>query len=352
MYHPNGGCHNGLTAWHSGQTSVIQIQIRGVYQSRPINSPRQNDVSGQQPLALNAERTLCHGHHEISPCCFQVRTFSCYGAFDKDLQRSNFGWLGKKYSVIVNCGDLGETKIVLKTLHKTGEELKRIIEERCSLHRDEQKLWCYGREIKDDEFFCSVVGNDPLVVDVTVTIPATPLPLLGISFNILDAKFDKKFVNHFNNEVRFMRGGREYDKPWGWQRFGIKVSSKYPDSQWIGEYSTGRTKSSIEEWAVAYTWPAENNNLRRILEKGHRSDEFAPLSGKWILVSPYIRVAEVLTPTFDDNGNRFKVVIQNRVKPEVIEETFVKTGNAIHSCWLIKDTKDIRSYGFLVKSLQ
>ena len=52
---------------------------------------------------------------------------------------------------------------------------------------------------------------------------------------------------------RFVRGGRKYIRPYGWNRVALNVKDKYDNTEWIGGVKgTIRTGSVDKEWPVSY----------------------------------------------------------------------------------------------------
>jgi len=51
----------------------------------------------------------------------------------------------------------------------------------------------------------------------------------------LDPAFDYDFNSVEDDGRRYMRGGFQYKRPYGWKRIAIKVLGKYGDDTWFGQ---------------------------------------------------------------------------------------------------------------------
>ena len=70
---------------------------------------------------------------------------------------------------------------------------------------------------------------------------------------ILDEKYNYDFTNLKDDGKRFVRGGRKYIRPYGWNRVALNVKDKYDNTEWIGGVKgTIRTGSVGKEWPVSY----------------------------------------------------------------------------------------------------
>ena len=68
--------------------------------------------------------------------------------------------------------------------------------------------------------------------------------------------------------------------------------------------------------------------------------------------TPNIKTAGEYAKTFENpvTYNKYKVVLQNRVKPSSIIRCESMGGP--HDYWLVKDGKDIRPYGLCIKEIK
>ena len=72
-----------------------------------------------------------------------------------------------------------------------------------------------------------------------------------IDSSLIDPKFDYDFTNKVSDGKKYFRGGYEYQRPYGWKRFAIKVLGWLEDDDWLGEAGQ-RCNSSKGEWPVSY----------------------------------------------------------------------------------------------------
>ena len=69
--------------------------------------------------------------------------------------------------------------------------------------------------------------------------------------SLLDSAYDYDFTRQRDNGSAYYRGGKRYYRPYGWERFALKILDRYSDNKWIGK-SGHRTGSSDGEWPVSY----------------------------------------------------------------------------------------------------
>ena len=71
--------------------------------------------------------------------------------------------------------------------------------------------------------------------------------------DILDEKYNYDFSDLEDDGTRYIRGGRKYIRPYGWNRVALNVKDKYDDTEWLGGVrGTIRTESVSREWPVSY----------------------------------------------------------------------------------------------------
>uniref|UniRef100_A0AB39ACC8 ADP-ribosyl transferase 19-2 n=1 Tax=Miichthys miiuy TaxID=240162 RepID=A0AB39ACC8_MIIMI len=171
-----------------------------------------------------------------------------------------------------------------------------------------------------------------------------------------DPRFDYDFTNLQDTET-YSRGGEVYERPCGWQRFGLKVLGKYDETTWLGtQYRS--TQSVAGEWPVSY------HGTSKAGADGIISGFYEPgpgaVYGRGIYSTPYIEEAYLYAKSFvsKKTGKTYRVILQNRINPKYREK---------HNCdkyWLVripKGTSDeeeqemveraIRPYGLLLKEI-
>ena len=173
----------------------------------------------------------------------------------------------------------------------------------------------------------------------------------------LDPDFDFDFTDVKDDGKRYMRGGFEYKRPYGWKRIAIKVVGRYADDKWLGPNGI-RTDQARGEWPVSYHG-TNMKSAKMILEKGFKAGPRA-LYGKGIYTSPSLEMVERLyAQEFTHNGKSYKIVFQNRVNPdqrnghlEIIPAAETGVGA---DYWLspacTKDATDVRPYGILIREV-
>ena len=161
-----------------------------------------------------------------------------------------------------------------------------------------------------------------------------------IDDDILDPPYDYDFRDINDENKKFYRRGLEYKKPCGWKRYALKVKNKYENDKWIG------CSGEDSEWAVSYHG-RKQKNIKSIYDNGYRVG-IRNAYGDGIYCSPYIETAAEYSGVFYvDNGKKYKIVLQNRVRLSTIKKVSDNGGPAEY--WYIEDGKDIRPYSICVK---
>lgn len=168
-----------------------------------------------------------------------------------------------------------------------------------------------------------------------------------IEDDFLDPAYDYDFRGINDGEQKFFRGGLEYKRPCGWKRYALKVKGKYENDLWLGD--TGKSNND-SEWAVAYHGTKQkfvDPILKTGLRPGNRN-----FYGVGVYCTPNINTAannDYATEFFGNDGKKYRVVLQTRVKPSAIKKASDNGGPADY--WYIEDGKNIRPYSICVKEV-
>ena len=176
------------------------------------------------------------------------------------------------------------------------------------------------------------------------------------SFNTdeLDPGFDYDFSNAKDDGKRYMRGGFQYKRPYGWKRIAIKVVGKYDDDTWLGPNGI-RTEEAPGEWPVSYHG-TNMKSAKMILKEGYKAGP-RQLFGRGIYTSPSLEMVERLyAKEFPFEGKNYKIALQNRVNPnqknghlKIIPASQTSVGA---DYWLSPGgTADVRPYGILIREV-
>ncbi|KAL0190462.1 hypothetical protein M9458_013160 [Cirrhinus mrigala] len=172
-----------------------------------------------------------------------------------------------------------------------------------------------------------------------------------------EPRFDYDFRKSRDKSV-CMRGNEPYKRPCGWYRFALKVLDKYPDGNaWLGK-DGWRSRSVAGEWPVSYHGTSVEG-ARGIVTSHYKAGP-RELYGRGIYSTYDISQASSYSKEFTSkkNGKRFRVMMQNRINPEMRNVCKRK------DYWLIEIPegtspdeekkiveKSIRPYGILIKKV-
>ena len=193
-----------------------------------------------------------------------------------------------------------------------------------------------------------VQDNSTIYVSVRL-LGNAPVPMV-LDRKLLHPGYDYDFTNMVDDGTQYIRGGKVYQRPYGWKRIALKVIGKFDDDDWLGQNGI-RRESSSKEWPVSYHGTEEKFG-KSIADEGYKLSKCKKfVHGKGIYSSPSIAVAEWYAKEFYYGKDRFKVVIQNRVKNENLN---IIPANQCHDSdeyWVQPNDKFIRPYGICIKHL-
>ncbi|XP_076871543.1 uncharacterized protein LOC143521917 [Brachyhypopomus gauderio] len=170
-------------------------------------------------------------------------------------------------------------------------------------------------------------------------------------------KYNYDFRNLPAEMANANRGGEMYMRPYGWYRCALKVLDKYEDGNgWLGSFGW-RDQSDPGEWPVSYHGTSKEA-AEKIIASHYKAGE-GQAYGHGIYSTPNISEAEQnYAREFTNAGKKYKVILQNRINPEVREVCNRQ------DYWLIPVPHDadpqlakkivesaIRPYGLLIKEL-
>ncbi|CAG8474659.1 13181_t:CDS:2 [Dentiscutata heterogama] len=165
-----------------------------------------------------------------------------------------------------------------------------------------------------------------------------------LSTNFLAPKYNFDFTNIDDKDQVYTRGGVQYQRPCGWQRFALRVTGKYDNDNygWLG--------TDANAWPVSYHGTSKNNS-KSIAEQGYLLSKGRRFKhGYGIYSTPEINIAKLYAKKFEFCGDNFLVVIQNRVNPKDLQK-IPKDITQVGEYWISEKGEDIRPYGICIKKL-
>lgn len=177
---------------------------------------------------------------------------------------------------------------------------------------------------------------------------------LTVSTDELAPEFDYDLTDVRDDGQVYMRGGFEYKRPYGWNRFAVRVLKRYENDDWLGPNGI-RTSEASGEWPVSYHG-TNMNSAEKIVKEGYKPGPGAAF-GKGIYTSPSLEMVErVYAQEFPYDGKRYKIAFQNRVNPDPnghLQIIIASQTGAGAEYWLSpKDNDDVRPYGLLLREVR
>jgi hypothetical protein len=214
----------------------------------------------------------------------------------------------------------------------------------------DQRLFFRGKLLENDRTLRDYNILQCSTLSVVFRIPGGgPGPILYIDDSLLDSKFDYDLTMSIDDGKKYYRGGFQYNRPYGWKRYAVKVLGRFENDVWLGEKGQ-RLESSIGEWPVSYhgTGRSATGSIAQdgyLLSKAKRFK-----FGRGIYSTPSIEVASKYAQRFKHEGKEYKIVFQNRVCPNNLAIIDAKT-TGVSEYWVQPRQDLIRPYGICIKDL-
>jgi hypothetical protein len=226
--------------------------------------------------------------------------------------------------------------------------IKTKIHNKLGISVDLQRLVYAGKTLKNDDPLTNIPKQSTLIL--IQGMPDAKIPCFYIDPSCLDPKHDHDFTHVIDGGILQQRGGRPYYRPYGWQRYALKVSGIFGSDTWLGH--TGRGDNG--EWPVSYHGTSRHN-AKTIAEDGYDlSKGMRFIFGQGIYSTPSIRVAEQYAHQFELNGSRYKVILQNRINPNPENLIVIPASrNGVRGEYFVSKTEaDVIPYGILIKKIR
>ena len=264
--------------------------------------------------------------------------------------------VASEFQIFVDLRPIKDRKSTFTVTEKsTVDELKTAIHDQTGIPNEDMRLIFSGTQLEDGQTVKNYGLRHDDTVYVVLRLRGGGPPLSrALNTNELDPRFDYDFTDVKDDGKRYMRGGFEYKRPYGWKRIAVKVVGKYQNDDWLGPDGI-RTGEARGEWPVSYHG-TNMSNANMILKEGYKQGPRA-LYGKGIYTSPNLEMVQRLyAQEFTHEGKTYKIVLQNRVNPdrlnghlEIIPAS--KTGVGA-DYWLSPAyDNDVRPYGVLIREV-
>ncbi len=249
----------------------------------------------------------------------------------------------------------GKTIILTVSSVNQIRDIKEMIEIKEGIPAHTIGLQMFGKGLQDD-FTVQDAKIQPNVTLIALArlvgggIPAYLTPkTLNVDTTGLAPSYNYDFTDKVDDGKRYMRGGHQYNRPYGWYRYALNVQ-KYGDSSWLGPNGI-RTHSVDNEWAVGYhgTNRTKHCVFGKIVEEGFKIGSGC-MYGSGIYTSPSLEmIAKRYAYDCIKDGKTYKAVFQTRVDPARLNAILKAKDGADY--WLSSDSSAVRPYGIIVQEV-
>ena len=248
------------------------------------------------------------------------------------------------------------SKITLEDVAQTVtiKDVKAMLEIKGGIPVDQQRLIYSGRELRDDTTLLENAITPGDTIFQVLRLRGGGCAEIKLPKSELAPSFNYDFTKETDDGTRYMRGKFEYRRPYGWYRYALKVlgNPNYGGDSWLGPDGM-RTQSSAEEWPVSYHGTCMES-AKKIAEEGYKVGSRA-LFGSGVYTSPNLSmVKEYYAQTFEYNGSKWKIALQNRVNPDSLKIIPAEKTGVGAEYWVstkhdpINSVFDVRPYGVVI----
>ena len=217
----------------------------------------------------------------------------------------------------IDIKTLTGTRITVQVTNEfTIAEVKAAVEMKEGIPPRHQRLVFNSKTLEEDQTIesCGISRGGTIFLVMVVRGGGADFQL---DTGMLAPGYDYDFTSHKDDGKKYIRGGFEYRRPYGWYRYAIKVTGKpeYRGDEWLGPNGI-RTESSPGEWPVSYHG-TYMECATKIVEQGFKPGS-RDLFGKGVYSSPSLDMVERrYAQQYEFKGNTYKIAFQNRVNPDV-----------------------------------
>ena len=130
----------------------------------------------------------------------------------------------------------GKTFTVEVAENDTVGDVKGKMQDIGGIPPDQQRVIFSGRQL-ENRFTLSDynIQRESTIHLVLRVCGARPMLNYYVNDSLLDPKFDYDFTRQVDDGKKYYRGGYEYQRPYGWKRYAIKVLGRFENDMWLGE---------------------------------------------------------------------------------------------------------------------
>ncbi|XP_046863363.1 uncharacterized protein LOC124457119 [Xenia sp. Carnegie-2017] len=200
------------------------------------------------------------------------------------------------------------TTIQVTKDHKIGE-VKAAVEIKTKIPARDQQLM-FNKSRLQDHHTIAELGVQPSGTIFLLIRAKEGGPDIQLYHSDLDPRYNCDFTSASDDGKVYMRGGKQCKRPYGWNRYAVKVLGIYDSEEWLGADGM-RTEQAQGEWPVSY----HGTKLQAAILKAGYAIGQKERHFEGVYSSPNVNTAATYAHEFTHNGCQRKIVLQNRVNP-------------------------------------
>ena len=210
-----------------------------------------------------------------------------------------------------------------------------------AIHENKQMLTFGGSPLQNDVSLhgCKMGGGDRII------LMSNEFSYVKINKNEFDSQYNYEYPTSGNSGDHYMRGGEEFERPYGCEKYAVKVIGKYESDVWLGTSGCNSRQNDVPgEWPVSYHG-TKDRFAKPIVKDGYKmGHRFKHGRGIYSTPTPDIAIDYYSEP-FDHKGVSYKLLFMNRVNMDC---TKVAKEDGIGTYYVTSDPTQIRPYAILV----
>ena len=226
----------------------------------------------------------------------------------------------------------------------TIAQLKQKVMEIEGIHVNKQKMTCGGKLLQNDvslSNLCGGGGGRHIII-----LMSKEFVYYKINKDLFDPQYNYEYPTKGNSGDDYKRGGKKFQRPYGCEKYALKVIGKFTDDVWLGTSGcTNRQYDVSGEWPVSYHG-TKVFHAESIIKEGLKPGTVNAYGvGVYSSPSPDVVFVDRYAERFSYNDVYYRLAFMNRANMDGTKVVETPQG----TYYVTKDGSNIRPYAILIK---